>query len=178
MPILMQIVKDHLYDTLFLPENMPNDKAYLFASPVGQYAGRKIKMFDHTNMVMGGMLPAPETFSIREVKCAFYQGGEYLDPLPGVLHLQVGIDRIASFSLSEIADAACSSLKCVRPHDYPEGFREFEDQHRPVIAEIDQQRYFACILEMQTKPEIPTEFIVVLVGDHCVPVREMKPARR
>ena|SRR5579863_922265 len=177
MPILMHIVKDHLYDTVFLPENMPNDKAYLFAIPVGHYAGHKIKTFEHTNMLVCGMLPAPESFHLREVKCAFYQAGEYLQPLPGFLHLERCGQRLHTWPLSEIADEDCKSLTCVRQCDYSEDFREYEDKHHPVIKSFEQHEHFGFVLELPEKPEIPTEFLVVLGGDHIVPVREMNLAR-
>jgi hypothetical protein len=62
--ITLKTVRDCLYDTLFLPENMPHEKAYLFVNPVGQYAGRKIKGPDHTNILKGDHL-IPENVSIE-----------------------------------------------------------------------------------------------------------------
>lgn len=172
-----KILKDHIYDTLFLPENMPDHIAYLFIIPLGQYAGRKIKMHDHTNMVLGGCLPAPERFSLREIKCAFYQGGEFIEPFPGKIYVEKRMERVLACDVSGLIDTQCKSLLCQRPHEYPEGFRQIEDDRHPIICTFEQLEYFSVFIELERKPDIPTEFVVVLAGDHYVPVMEMNPAK-
>ncbi len=162
------VLHDHLYDTLFLPENMPANRAHLFVIPVGQYAGRKIKMFEHTNMFIPGSLPMPESFALREIRCAFYQNGEYIEPPMGALHLDLLGRRVTSFPLSAITSDTCRSLTCVRPQPYGEGFKELADKQTPVIAKLEAQYYFSCILELDEHSDTKMEFLTVLIGDHEV----------
>jgi hypothetical protein len=161
-------VKDHLYDTLFLPENMPHEISNMFVIPVGCYAGRKIKELEHTNMQMCGCLPAPEEFGVREIQCAFYQGGEWIAPFPGRLKLQVGLRIELSFPTSNIHNPHARSLTHVPPHPYGKGFLELEDRERPILSRLRTMEYFTCILELERKPDIPTDFLAVLIGDHFI----------
>lgn len=164
--IKTKLLYDRLYDTLFLPENMPQNRAHLFAIPVGQYAGRKIKTFEHTNMVMPGCLPMPESFGIRQVKCAFYSNGEYIEPRPGVLHLESCGSRVQTFNLSEISSDSCKSIICLRPVPYAKGFKELADKATPIFKKLEAQYYFSCILEMDSASNDKLEFLAVLLGDH------------
>ena len=166
--------RDVLYDTLFLPENMPHDTAYMFVIPLGAYAGRKIKELEHTNMLMPGCLPAPEEFAIREMQCAFYQGGEWIEPLLGTVRLQQRLDTVREWPcIPESAKAlvesqSLKSLIHMRRHLYGEGFLELADQKTPIITTLRTMEYFSCVLTLEHKPDIPTEFLVALAGDHFI----------
>lgn len=166
--------RDVLYDTLFLPENMPQNTAHMFTIPMGCYAGRKIKQLEHTNMQMTGCLPAPEEFSVREMQCAFYQCGEWIDPLPGTLLLHQRLETVREWPcIPESARAlvesqSLKSLIHAPRHLYGEGFLELADRETPIITTLRTQEYFSCVLTLERKPDIPTDFLVALVGDHFI----------
>lgn len=174
---LMETVKDKLYDTLFLPENMPKLQAYAFALPLGQYAGRKMKTWEHTNLLCSGAMDAPRSFAIREVKCAFFQGGEYMHPFPGALSLFISGNLVRSWKLESISAEDCRSVICSPAGPYAEGFLELENRERPIITELESQVYFNFQLDLERKPDIPTEFVVVLVGDLYRPAPLCRNAR-
>ena len=162
-------LKYNLYDTLFLPENMPGDKAHLFTIPMGCYAGRKIKELEHTNMQMCGCLPAPEEFGVREIQCAFYQGGEFIDAFPGSLKLQQRLDVVLNLPTRNIQNPHLRSLTHVARHPYAKDFLELADTETPILTKLRTMEYFTCILELERKPDIPTEFLAVLIGDLFAP---------
>lgn len=166
MPDPLQLVrlKDCLYDTAFLPENLGSGSLVrMFQIPMGCYAGRKIKELEHTNMVMQGCLPAPEEFGIYDIRCGFYQGGEYLDPLPGKIELQQRLLTVARFPLAEIAAPGVRSLTHMRPHKPPAW-----ENPNAVLTQLHAMEYFAVIVNLERKPDIPTELVVALVGDHYI----------
>jgi hypothetical protein len=171
----IEVLKGRIYDTLFLPDNMPNDKGYLFLLPLGQYAGRKIKQIEHTNMLQPGMI-FPESFSIRQLKCAFYQGGEFVsadsDLYEGDLQLMTVPDHLETrfTPLSMYAAADCRSVIATPPSPYTNGWRDYEDKHHPVIMFLETHRAFHILLTLKNKPDVPTEFVCVLCGDHQVAV--------
>jgi hypothetical protein len=167
--------KGVLYDTLFLPENMPHEISNMFVIPLGCYAGGKIKEREHTNMQISGCLPCPEQFGVRGIKCGFYQGGERIDPVWGTLTLQIGLRKIKTFPLSEIWHPSCRSLTYHERHRYVEGFLELEDKDNPIVATIGTMEYFTCILELPKKPDIPTDFLAVIFGDHFVSETSIPP---
>jgi hypothetical protein len=167
-------VKDCLYDTLFLPENMPHEISHMFVIPQGCYAGRKMKAVEHTNMQMCGCLPAPEEFGVREIRCAFYRGGEWIDPLPDTLKLQRGLQIIRTRptippTAEELVKSRdLRSLTYFQRQPYAKGFLELADQKTPIFVTLRTQEYFTCILELERKPDILTEFLAVLIGDHFI----------
>ena len=71
---VLEIVKDSIYDTLFIPENLVNGRGVLFCIPLGQYAGRIIKQYEHTNVLCAGMLPAPNKFLVQSIHCCILSG--------------------------------------------------------------------------------------------------------
>lgn len=174
----LEILRDRLYDTLFLPENMPNDKGYLFLNPLGQYAGRRIKQIEHTNMLQAGMMSSPEFFLIRKVKVAFYQGGEFVSPgsdlYDGDLQLITSPDHleIRFTPLSGYASEDCRSVIATPPSKYGDGWLKYEHEHNPVIFQLETQRAFYFLLTLKNKPEVPTEFITVLEGDRGIAVMD------
>jgi len=174
----LEILKGRIYDTLFLPENMPKNRAYMFAIPLGQYAGRRVKTWEHTNMFHPGSMAAPESFAIREVKCAFYQGGEFVNSDSGLylgkLELWVPPDLIELVfdPIKLLASDDCKSLIAAPTGPYGEGFLELEDRVRPIIFTLETQHAFSVVLNLSEKPEVPTEFIAVLCGDRVTPVMD------
>jgi hypothetical protein len=153
---------------------MPHEISHMFVIPLGCYAGRKIKELEHTNMQMCGCLPSPEEFGVREVRCAFYQAGEWIEPLPGTLKLQRGLQICGEWptiptEAKDLVDSrSLRSLKYVHPAPYAKGFLELAEQKTPIFVKLRTQEYFTCILELKRKPDIPTEFLAVLIGDHFI----------
>jgi len=75
----LEMVDDVLYDHVHLSR----PRTMLFCSPVGtadfDSPTRKNKDWDDTNMVIGGMLPAPNKFILEEWSCRVFRDGA---PLP------------------------------------------------------------------------------------------------
>jgi hypothetical protein len=172
---ILTLVQDVLYDTAFLPENLGSgNRVQMFSIPIFSYAGRKIKEYEHTNMQMCGCLPSPEEFGIREIRCAFYQGGEWIEPFPGTLKLQQRLQVVHEqptipIDAEDLVESRhLRSLTHFQRHPYAKGFLELADKKTPIITQLRTQEYFTCILELDRKPDIPTEFLVVLMGDHFI----------
>jgi hypothetical protein len=70
---------------------------------------------------------------------------------------------------------SCRSLTYHERHRYAEGFLELEDKNNPIVATIQTMQYFTCILQLPEKPDIPTDFLAVIFGDHFVPETSLPP---
>jgi len=165
MPTAVEILKSKLYDTLFLPENLVKGKGHLFAVPIGQYAGRKIKSWEHTNLLCAGAMDAPRSFVMRQVRCAFYQGGEFISPMAGVLRFQQLGKSAKAFNLESITSEGCKSYICEPDWIPSRDYLKREDEDHPCICELKSQEWFGFELELERDPDIPTEFVLVLLGD-------------
>lgn len=128
-------------------------------------------------MMQAGMMSAPEWFAIRKIKCAFYQGGEFVssgsDLYDGLLELMVPVERVSlQMHLRGISAEDCRSVIATPPHEYGEGWLKYENDHHPVIFTLAPGHSFSFVLTLKNKPEVPTEFVTVLCGDHSIAVMD------
>lgn len=177
----MLAVRDTIFDTLFLPENLGNGfKATAFAIPLGQYAGHRVKQAEDTNMLMCGMLDAPCTFDVQGVGVwinGAVPGDRWWN---GTLFFQVNINPILSGPISDFADA--SLPKTIRDRTGP--LCRIENKKRvylrPLldvsaahaekrITEIRQQEYFGCRFEFANRPDRPLQLVVGISGIRYFP---------
>jgi hypothetical protein len=112
---MLEIVKDVVFDTLFVPENLRGGKGHLFCIPLGQYAGRQIKQYEDTSMLMAGSLPSPHKFLVRSFHCYLFDPDGGLIALgdrawDGTFALDISCKRVKECSLRDMADANISHI--------------------------------------------------------------------
>lgn len=176
MPIIqgaLQPKQGLIYDTIFLPENLCQRTCTAFCIPVGQYAGRLIKQFEHTNMLMAAMLPSPEKFTVQKISIAIKDGYGFIGTenrwWDGEGKLQIyGESQI--LRLRELADKTLPQriqYWMSATEAFARNFPTIEpDQKIPVLANIDTQMYFHARFELDHDFNVPMELQIALEGVH------------
>jgi len=111
---ILEFVKDAIFDTAFVPENLYNGKCSLFVIPLGCYAGRNIKGYEHTNMLQAGCLDAPKKFLIKSFHCGLFESGNFVPSTHRVWDARFVLEsmgeHIIESPLREIADQSIREL--------------------------------------------------------------------
>jgi hypothetical protein len=112
----LEIVRDVVFDTLYAPENLHGGKGCIFCIPVGQYAaGRQVKQYDDTSMLMAGMLPSPCKFLIQSFHCHLFYPDGGLIPMgdhawEGTFSMEINCRVVKELRLRDMADADVSHI--------------------------------------------------------------------
>jgi hypothetical protein len=177
MPIegVMEKISDTLYDSTFLEDAVTN----LFCASVGtpDRTRSRTKQWIDTNMVCGGMLPAPHKFVITQWTCALFRDGKPIsieDDFWQRVSLTLSLDaklysRTAAFL---IADPKCVFLNVDASNEkkigeviarYPAPSTFDEPIH------IEQLQGFTVQVETET-PDPSVKVMVCLIGTRFRPV--------
>jgi hypothetical protein len=165
-------VKEIIFDTIMLPENVchPSQMATAFVIAVGQYAGRALKDYRHTNILQPGMLCAPQQMAVHSLSTALRNiGGNYISIedrwWDGNLDFSVGFRTTVSGPIRSFADrrllyeiSEIPSSEAADPADFPEP-----------IAVIRQQECFSCRLSFKHAVNVPLDLVIGLRGILYVP---------
>lgn len=131
----LEIVRDAIFDTLFLPENLRAGKGILFCIPLGQYAGRQLKGYEHTSMYCAGMLDAPKKFLVQSIHCHLFDPDGGLIPLTdrvwdGSFALEISGKRVVERPLREMADA--NILRIIRNETRDQKYYNVQELENPL----------------------------------------------
>ncbi len=182
---LMRFIKDCIFDTAFLPENVSAGRVMMFVIPVGQYAGRQIKNYHHTNMLQGGMMCAPEKFFIDSLHTSFVRSDLYgkdfwAEEIPqqsklwdGTLRLDSLGRTVREWQLRDLIDLKC--VEMVKDSMQRRESKKFIDADIDIVNRepddmlLEQQACFNFLLETR-HANVPLDLLVVAQGVRAIPV--------
>lgn len=131
---MLKVEEGHLYDTISLSRH----QSHMFLSSVGQYdhSLAREKGIADTNIMIGGMMPAPEKFVVESIEAMLLRDGKIVPLTADRLWSAVTIElclmmdsKFGPVQIFQIADARCILADALAA-DIPEKLRAIDAVRR------------------------------------------------
>lgn len=186
---VMELVKTAVFDTLFVPENLCSGRALMFVIPYGHYAGREIKQFDHTSMLVSGAMECPNKFIALKLRLGFYDHSGFISTeeriWQGVFSFETLGKIVLSGKLTDYASEGCWEEAKRLNHSVVEGrlggesipdddpaanlskellWGKSGDDNPRIIAFLEQSQPFSMEVRLEHPGNFPVTFVASFEG--------------